>query len=81
LSDYPIDDQVRELVERWCDRRDLRSLRTILSGWPRVSGLTDEWGQLMDALRSLRADRTLPADEQETVERLVVEVERIVYRT
>lgn len=79
-GDYPIDEQVQELVDRWCDRRDLRSLRIILSGWPRVSGLTDEWAQLMEALRSLRADRRLPHDEHQVVERLVAEVERIVYR-
>ena len=80
-SDYPIDEKINELVNRWCDRRDLRSLRTILSGWPRVSGLTDEWAQLMEALRSLRADRRLPDDEQDIVDLLLVEVERIVYRT
>ena len=80
-GEHPIDDQVKELVDRWCDRRDLRALRTILSGWPRVSGLTDEWAQLMEALRSLRADRRLPEDELATIERLVVEVERIVYRS
>jgi hypothetical protein len=81
VSDYTIDDQIEELVGRWCDRRDYRSLRLILSGWPRVSGLTDEWARLMEALRSLRADRRLPADEQEAVERLVIEVERLVYRS
>jgi hypothetical protein len=57
-----------------------RALRTILDGWPRVSGLTDEWARLMEALRSLRADRHLPDDEQAIIERLVVEVERLVYR-
>ncbi|HET6811901.1 MAG TPA: hypothetical protein VFH50_12905 [Acidimicrobiales bacterium] len=80
-GDYAIDDQVKELVDRWCDRRDLSALRTILSGWPRVSGLTDEWAQLMEALRSLRADRHLPEDELAIIERLVVEVEQIVYRS
>jgi adenylate kinase family enzyme len=80
-GDYPIDEQVKELVDRWCDRRDLRSLRLILDGWPRVSGLTDEWARLMEALRSLRADRRLPDDEQAIVERLVVQVEQMVYRS
>jgi hypothetical protein len=76
----PIDDEIGMLVARWCDRRDFRSLRTILGGWPRASGLTDEWGQLMEALQSLRADGHLPMDERTTIERLVVEFERIVYR-
>jgi len=35
----------------------------------------------MEALRTLRADRQLPEEEQREVERLVVEVERIVYRS
>lgn len=48
---------------------------------PRVSGLTDEWARLMEALRSLRADRRRPDDGQAIVERLVVEFERIVYRS
>ena len=81
MSDNPIDDEVQRLVEAWCDRRDLRSLRTILSGWPRTAGLTDDWGLLMEALRTLRADRQLPPDEHERVERLVVDVERLVYRS
>lgn len=80
VGDDPVDEQIQQLVERWCDRRDLSSLRTILSGWPRVSGLTDEWAQLMEALTSLRAAHTLPEDEQQVVERLVMDVERIVYR-
>jgi hypothetical protein len=79
-GDFPIDEQIEELVGRWCDRRDLRALRTIQDGWPRVSGLTDEWARLMEALRSLRADRHVPDDEQAIIERLVVEVERLVYR-
>jgi hypothetical protein len=80
-GDYPIDDAVKELVDRWCDRRDLKALRLILSGWPRVSGLTDEWAQLIEALRSLRAEGHLPEDERATIEQLLVEVERIVYRS
>jgi adenylate kinase family enzyme len=80
-GETPIDQALSELVDRWCDRRDLRSLRIILDGWPRVSGLTDEWGRLMEALRNLRADRHLPAEEQAVVERLVGEVERVVYRS
>jgi hypothetical protein len=81
VGETSIDEEIKELVDRWCDRRDLRSLRIILDGWPRVSGLTDEWGRLMEALRSLRADRRLPDDEQTIVERLVGEVERVVYRS
>jgi len=35
----------------------------------------------MEALRTIRAQRNLPDDEQAEIERLVVIVERAVYRT
>ena len=70
---------ISELVNRWCDRRDLQSLRVILAAWPRVSGLTDDWGQLLEALRILRSDQRLPEDERTIIADLVVEVEPIVY--
>ena len=79
-GDFPPDEPIRELVDRWCERRDLAALRLILSAWPRVSGLTDEWAQVLEALRSLRASRHLPGDEQEMVKHLVIEVEAVVYR-
>ena len=81
MSEYPIDDEIEALIDRWCDRRDLQALRIILDGWPRVSGLTDEWARLMEALRSLRTERQLPEDELATIERVLVNVERIVYRS
>jgi hypothetical protein len=38
-------------------------------------------GSLLEALRTLQAVRTLPKEEQREVERLVIRIERIVYRT
>jgi hypothetical protein len=48
-------EEVEKLVGGWCDRRSLRALRAILSGWPLSSGPTDDWGNLLDALEKVRA--------------------------
>jgi hypothetical protein len=48
-------DDVSALVGSWCDRRCFRALREILQGWPMVSGLTDDWGNLYEALERVRA--------------------------
>jgi hypothetical protein len=46
---------LRSLVDAWCDRRDLVLLRVILRGYPMASGITDEWGDLAVALKTIRA--------------------------
>jgi hypothetical protein len=48
------DKELGVLVDAWCDRRQLKLLRTILASYPRVSGLTDEWGDLAMALKTIR---------------------------
>ncbi len=70
------------LVDAWCDRRELRALREILSGWPLTSGLTDDYAQLLEALRSLRgiARDALTKSELDVIERLIPKVEQLVYR-
>ncbi len=42
------------LIDAWCERRQLKLLRTILTAYPIVSGLTDEWGDLATALKTIR---------------------------
>lgn len=76
-----VHERIKVLVEGWCDRRDYPALRAILSGWPLSNGLTDDWALLMEALRTLRANRSLPEEELREIEHLVIEVERIVYRS
>jgi hypothetical protein len=54
-----------ELIERWCDRRELGALAGLLPSYTAFTGLTDAWVDLFEALRTLRAwgrDR-LPDDE------------------
>jgi putative oxidoreductase len=46
---------VQNLVDAWCERRALQALRCILRDYPLVSPLTDGWGELMTALKDVRA--------------------------
>jgi hypothetical protein len=74
--------EVDRLVAGWCDRRSYGALRAILAGWPLTSGLTDDWGQLLDALEKVRAfaQRDLVGDELAQVEDLIRDVDRLVQR-
>ncbi len=45
-----------QLFDIWCERRSARPLRYLLSAWPLTNGLTDDWGNLYEALRGLRAN-------------------------
>jgi len=73
---------LRGLVDAWCDRRCLRSLRHILAGYPLPSPFTDGWGALYEALRHIRAsDRDELTDEEaEAVDDLIVTVGNRLYR-
>lgn len=75
-------EEVDRLVGTWCDRRCLRALRAILSGWPLSSGLTDDWGNLLDALEKVRAFARdeLTETEAGAVEDLIHEVQQVLNR-
>jgi replicative superfamily II helicase len=70
------------LIDAWCDRRELRVLKTMLDGYLSLNGLTDGWVAFYDALRNVRAFHAagLPLSEQSIVEALIRATERIVYR-
>ena len=74
--------EVEALVAAWCDRRALRALRAILSGWPLTNGLTDDWGDLLTALERARAFARDDLSEQEmrTVEKVIHEVQAVIGR-
>ncbi len=80
MAPAKIIEEVERLVGAWCDRRSLRALRAILSGWPLTSGLTDDWGNLLDALEKVRAFARdeLTENEARAVEDLIHEVQRVV---
>ncbi|MFN8019905.1 MAG: hypothetical protein U0Q03_00120 [Acidimicrobiales bacterium] len=80
-DEHPVNGPLTRLIDAWCDRRDLRHLALLLPAFTSNNGLTDGWTGVMEALYDLRAARSLPAEEQAEVERLVPIVERGVYRT
>jgi hypothetical protein len=80
-SDPDINEVLDQLIDGWCDRRELGALARVLPAHRANNGLTDGWSDLLEALRTLRADRSLPGDEQRKVDQLVGAVERIVYRS
>jgi hypothetical protein len=73
---------INGLVDSWCERRSLPALGEILQGWPLTSGLTDDWAQLGEALRGVRAfaPTELTEDEMAEVDRLIAVVDRLVTR-
>lgn len=79
-NEHPVNGPLERLIDRWCDRRDLRPLALLLPSYVSNFGLTDDWARVMEALRDLRARGRLPETEQAEIERLVPIVERMVYR-
>jgi hypothetical protein len=71
-----------ELFDSWCERRAVRPLGYLLRAWPLASGLTDDWGDLHEALRALRADCRTEISEVEhaKVDDLIRAIAVIVFR-
>jgi hypothetical protein len=70
------------LVDGWCERRALQPLRHILVAYPLSNRLTDDWGRLHEALRSVRAfcRDQLSAEEHDQLGLAVVLVQKILER-
>ena len=69
---------IESLIDRWCERRALEPLRAVLPAYPLVSGLSDEWHQLHQALRTARmtARDSLPAAEANDLDAAIRGVDR-----
>lgn len=80
-GDFDLHGEISRLVDRWCERRALSPLRIILGHWPPVSGLTDEYEDLLSSLRHLRAmcRDQLPPDEYEVVNKAVAYVNSVLH--
>lgn len=76
------DRELAALIDVWCERRELILLRMILPSYPRLSGLTDEWGELAAALKTIRVQHPnlLVDGELDRVVNLLHIAEAIVYR-
>jgi hypothetical protein len=81
-SDAELFSALRQLVERWCDRRCLRALRAILPGYPLSSPFTDGWSELLIALKNARAfaGDELTEGELITVDECIRTVEQALRR-
>ena len=67
MSDDP-NQIISELVDGWCDRRELRCLSYVLPAWTGNNGLTDGWTQLHDDLKHAYAMCTeLPPAERDKI--------------
>jgi hypothetical protein len=82
MKPQDFDTELGMLVDAWCERRQLKLLRTILAAYPRVSGLTDEWGDLVKALKTIRVQHSslLAPGEIDRVIELLHIAESVVYR-
>jgi len=82
MTNADIFSKIDKLVDGWCERRALKPLRFILRSYPLCSGLTDEWGELLDSLKDIKglAGTELTAEEKTATIELVNAVEDIVYR-
>jgi hypothetical protein len=74
--------KIDKLIDDWCERRALKLLRVILRSYPLCSGLTDEWGALLDSLKDIKGlcGSELTNEEKKVLVELVNAVEDIVYR-
>ncbi len=58
---------LNRLVDSWCQERQLDALRLLLPVWPLHSPLTDGWGDLMVALRTIENSANLKPEERDSV--------------
>ncbi len=81
-SRHPVIDPLDELVDRWCERRDLVRLSRVLPPYVQgPSGLAG-WERLLEALERIRdtadAMPELPEEERSVISRLVEQTARTV---
>jgi hypothetical protein len=74
--------KIDKLIDSWCERRSLGPLRHILRSYPPLSGLTDEWGAVLDSLKDIKGlcGGELTDDEKKTMTELINAVHKLVYR-
>ena len=74
--------RLRSLIDSWCNRRALRPLASVLGPYLAFDGLTDSWGQILEALKTIRALCREDATEAEmdAVEKLIRAAEAALNR-
>ena len=73
---------LKSLIYSWCDRRALNPLARVLGPYVAFAGLTDSWGELLDALKTIDAScrRDISESEMDTLRELIKAAQRAVYR-
>jgi hypothetical protein len=60
--------ELRDLIDAWCDRRCLGPLSILLPAYTSFNGMTDGWGELLNALKALTLSQdTLLPEERKIV--------------
>jgi len=67
----PMDEAVTQLIERWCERKDLKPLTTVLPAYVGYLGTENDRNKLLSAFSYLSAMRCLDEEEQGMVEGVV----------
>jgi hypothetical protein len=82
MNSQDFDKELAALIDAWCERRQLKLLSIILRAYPRASGLTDEWADLITALKAIRTQHSehLASGELDRVISLLHVAEGMVYR-
>jgi hypothetical protein len=73
---------LRSLIDSWCDRRALKPLFRLLGPYLAFNGLTDSWGEILSALKAVRAQcrEDFLGTELETIDALICAAEVAVHR-
>jgi len=82
MSNDEFFEPLKKLIDGWCDRKALGPLARVLPPFVAFNGMTDGWGELLSALKGVRAfnpDDLLPA-ETATLADLIRVAEKVIYR-
>jgi hypothetical protein len=75
----PSTDEIKTLIDRWCDRHEYRALHIVLDAWLAFNGLSEGWASLRDALRSAYAlCPNLPAEERELLKTYYIQIDAMM---
>jgi len=68
------------LIDKWCDRKELNSLRCILNGKASLNGLSDGWERMLTELKSIRFQYRdkLEGDELDIIVELIHTTESVL---
>ena len=85
MTDFRSNDEfltaLRRLIYKWCDERRLDALCRLLPGYFAFNGMTDGWGELVVALKSVRGlgAKSFNQTDWEALNDLVRAGERALY--